>query len=89
MAVRWTYFAGTTDEDDGADSLLARLDLNDARGTTGIVPNGIIIDDAVTDATVTGGTVTKETSTDDTPSNGTQPFIVKIRTLKKGKKSRF
>lgn len=71
MAVRWTYFTGTINDDD-ADSLVARLGVNDATETTVIAPNGIAVDDAVTDATVNGKTTLRE----------------KTRPLKKGKKVR-
>ncbi|KAK1237924.1 hypothetical protein MKX08_002503 [Trichoderma sp. CBMAI-0020] len=74
---------GVTDDDNGADSLLARLGVTDATDTTGVVPNGIVVDDAVTAATLANGIATNET-----PTDGKNSLRGKTRMLKKGKKPR-
>lgn len=79
---------GTTDDNNEADSLLARLDVNDVTEMNGVVTNGII-DDAVADPKLANGTVAKEISADETPANGKNSSREKTRTLKKGKKSRY
>lgn len=95
MAVRWTYLTGITDDNNEADSLFARLDVNDAIETTGVVPNDIVVDDAVTDAAAANGTAgnddaaKKKTSPDDIPANEKNSSREKTRSLKKGRKARY
>lgn len=84
MAVRWTYFTGTTDDHDEADSLLARLGVNDATEATVVAPNDIAVDDAVTGATLANGTAADDKKT---PAKGKLTLREK-RTLKKERKLR-